>query len=438
MKKEFKVTVLSAAIILAGCASDSDSTASLPLETNYSETAIQTETLAQSIDSAKQKLNDSQNIELAWFATASVKDAQSALKEAKEYYSVFETDPSKANDSSGFFSSKTNIQAAEDAIVKFNLHITKAMKIREQSLSLLDEAFSFRAQLDEIDAESYYPKTAAQLENELKRLVDYVATEKPDRATKGQPALVTKQRALEVKTVTNIYLSPAENEFARLKNTNVKLHAPETLAAAAASLTAAKAFIASEPRATIKIQDKADEAMFSLKHAGNIGDVVKKLKAMPESSYERHVLSFEKMLLNISLALGAKDMRDLPIGTHGKNLVAHIKQQQLNETNSGQADQQLIAKLKQEVETLTLEVEKVVSLEATIAQLNAQQLAAEPNNTVPGIPVKTTEEKVVIAPATDVEAATSQPVQEKRSTTTEPVLSNPESVQAESASATAS
>ncbi|PSW18802.1 hypothetical protein C9I98_15140 [Photobacterium sanctipauli] len=403
MKKELKITALAAAIILSGCASDSDSTASLPLETNHSETAIQTDNLVQSIESAEQSIAGAKDIELSWFATSAMRDAQEALKEAKEYYSVFELDPAKANSSSGFFSSKTNIQAAEDAVNQFNLHFAKANKIRQQSLSVLDEAFSYRHQLTEIEAAKHYPNTAKQLESELKRLVNYVADDKPERATKAQPALVTKQRALEVKTVTKIYLSPAQKELARLKKANVALHAPETLASASATLTAAEAFIASEPRATAKIKDKADEAMFSLKHAGNISDVVKKLKAMPEKDYERHVLSFERMLLNISLALGAQDMRDQPIGTHGKNLVAYIKQQRQDVGN----EQQLIAELNQEIDALSREAEKVASLESQISQLNAEKLAQQQTEVIPAVPVKAAEEKV----------ATEQPTPETQAQT---------------------
>ncbi|MGF1682560.1 hypothetical protein [Photobacterium minamisatsumaniensis] len=384
MKMELKVTALAAAIFLSGCASDSDSTASLPLESNQTELAVQTNALSQDIDNANELLKTAKQDELSWFATIPMREANNALKEAKEYYAVFETDPSKANSSIGFFSSKTNIQAAEEAINNFNINVNKANDIRKQSLLLLDEAFSYRAQLNTIESAKYYPRTTDQLEKDLKRLVDFIATNRSPRAISGQPDLVTKQRALEVKTITNIYLTPAKKELTRLNNANVSLHAPDTLAAAAASLAAAEAFIVSEPRAIAKIQDKAAEAMFSLKHAGNIGDVVKKLKAMPESNYERHVLSFEKILLNISVALGAEDMRDQPIGTHGKNLAAVIKQQQMNSSDSKQAQQQLIAQLAQEqskveqltqnVAALSLENERIALLEAEVAQLNTNEL----------------------------------------------------------------
>jgi|GEM_PF-1159471 len=370
MKREFKVAALAAAITLSGCASDSDSTASLPLETNQSQTAIQIDGMKQSIDLAEETLSSSYKAELDWFASIQIRDAKKALAEAKEYYAEFELDPSEANSSSGFFSSKTNLQAAEEGIAQFKVHISKAESIRAEVLTILEDAFGYREQLAAINAAKYYPKTAKQLEQNLKRLVDYVANEDADKAINAQPELIRKQRALEVKTVTRIYLSDAQKELKRLKIAKVGMHAPETLARAAAAVTAAQAFIAAEPRATAQIIDKADEAMFSLKHAQQISNVVKKLKAMPEKDYERHVLSYEKILLEITLALGAEDMRDQAISKQGKNLVNHIKGNLQGEQESMLAQQKVRSELIDEKA-------RTAMLEKEIAKLSAQLLATK-------------------------------------------------------------
>jgi len=370
MKRNFKVAALAAAITLSGCASDSDSTASLPLDTNQSQAATQIDNFAQSLESAEKKLESTQKTELNWFATIQMRDAKKALAEAKEYYAEFELDPSQANSSSGFFSSKTNLQAAEDGITAFHTHVAKAETIRAEALTILEDAFGYRDQLVTINAAKYYPKTAKQLELSLKKLVDNIARDNSERAISGQPELVRKQRALEVRTVTRIYLSDAQKELKRLKIAQVGLHAPETLANASAAVTAAEAFIAAEPRATNQIINKADEAMFSLNHAQQVAIVVKKLKAMPEKDYERHVLSYEKILLEITLALGSEDMRDLPISKQGKNLVKRIKDSQQGEQNTMLAQQKVQSELADEKM-------RAAVLEQKIAKLSAQLLAAQ-------------------------------------------------------------
>lgn len=407
MKREFKIAALAAAVALSGCASDSASTSSLPLETNQAQeqVSVQINKVKQSIDSAEKKLQEAKENKLDWFATLQVRDAQNALAEAKEYYAEYELDPSEANSSSGFFSSTTNIQATEESLAKFNAHLTKAEAIRVSVQTVLEEALSYRDQLNKINAVKYYPTSAKQLERKIKTLVDYVADEKAERAISAQPELVRKQRALEVRTVTRIYLYDAQTELKRLKQARISMHAPETLAQGAAAVKAAEAFIAAEPRATAQIIDKADEAMFSLKHAQQIANVVKKLKAMPEKDYERHVLSFEKILLNVSLALGSEDVRDQPISKQGKHLVDFIKANQQGEQESAIAQQKLRSELGDEKARAAI-------LEKKVAELSAQLLAAQqapvlpltaPVQAVPVAPIKT----ATVAPApTSAPAAT--------------------------------
>ncbi|MCQ1056613.1 hypothetical protein LRP52_00850 [Photobacterium sp. ZSDE20] len=390
MKKGLTLSAIAVTVLLSGCASDSDATKTLPLESNQSEISTQINSIAQSINQAKEKLSNAKADDLPWFATKHYQDADKALSDAKEYYALFETDPSKARSSTGFFSSRTNIQATEDALNQFNLNIAKAEMIREKALSVLDEAFSYRAQLASLDVNEYYPKTNARLDTQLQTLVNFIAEDRTERATSGQPDLVSRQRALEVKTVTRIYLSDAQKELARLKTSNTALHAPDTLAVAATRVTAAEAFIGAEPRSINEIEDKAAEAMFSLQHAEHIADVVQQLKALPEKDYERHVLTFEKLLVNISKALGSDDLRDNSINQQGKLLVSLIEEQKTQSSEGEQSLQQLLAQLTDEQKKVTeLEAsltaeqqasvqtsEKMKQLEAKVAELNTSLVAA--------------------------------------------------------------
>lgn len=416
MKKGLTLTAIAVTVLLSGCASDSDATKALPLESNQSEISSQISLIADSINQAKVKISNAKADDLQWFATKHFQDADKALSDAKEYYAVFETDPSKAHNSTGFFSSRTNIQATEDALNQFNLNIAKAEMIREKALSILDEAFSYRAQLDYLDVNKYYPKSNARLETQLKTLVNFIADDRTERATSGQPDLVSRQRALEVKTVTRIYLSDAQKELARLKTSNTALHAPDTLAVAATRVTAAEAFIGAEPRSINKIEDKAAEAMFSLKHAEHIADVVQKLKVLPEKDYERHVLTFEKLLVNISKALGSDDLRDNPINQQGKLLVSLIEDQKAQSSEGEQNLQQLLSQLTDEQEkvselqaSLTTEQqatvaagEKVKQLETKIADLNAALVVAytqaneQQDNTADTVAEEVTAEEVAV------------------------------------------
>lgn len=338
MKKELNITALLAAVTLtlSGCASNPDSTSSLANDAAQSETITHINTLRQSIDAADSQLETGSEQELSWFAEKEVTAAVKALADAKDYYKEFEFDPSKANSSTGFFSSQTNLSAAEDAVSQFNTHMINAQTIRTTALTTLSEAFSYRKQLKAIEAEQYFPSTVAELNKELKKLVDLIADGKTDSAVTAQPTLITKQRTLEIKTVTAIYLTDAKSELDRLIKTDMAQHAPNALSQVSSSLTATTAFIAINPRSIEAIKLKATEVMLFAKRAEHIALAVKSLKALPQSDYEDHVVKQEKIMLAISEALHTEEIRDLSFEEQGARILAFI------ETNMN--DQQVLNK----------------------------------------------------------------------------------------------
>ncbi|GAL05506.1 ATPase [Photobacterium aphoticum] len=323
MKMDLKLTALAAALLLAGCASDSNNTAATATPaTNHAEAASEVATLKQQITQAEQRLAQAKTQELDWLATDLMQEATQALQDAKEYYVVIEKDPTQAHSSSGFFSSTTNWQAAEENLKAFNDAVNQAQALQRQAHTLLAEAFSYRSQLHQLKANDIYPSTYQRLDGEFKTLIEWIADNDAERATQAQPALVTKLRALEVKTVVHLYLDDAKKTLASLKKANISQHAPDTLAAAAAAVVAAEAFITADPRDMDTIKQKADDAVFALKHTRHIADAVQQLKLLPAKDYERYVVSQETILLNISQALGADDSRDRALPEQGQAIVA--------------------------------------------------------------------------------------------------------------------
>lgn len=371
MIKELKFAALTAVIALTitGCASNPDSASSLAADAKQSETITQINNLKQAIDAANQKTTYGIEEELDWFATKEIKDANDALTEAKDYYAKFEFNPSEANSSTGFFSSTTNITAAEEGISKFNEHMTKAINIKAAALSALAEAFEYRTQLKKIDAQKYFPSTVKELEGDLKKLVDQVSNDKVEAAINSQPALIAKQRALEIKTVTAIYLTDAQKELDRLVKANTAQDAPKSLSQASASLTAAIAFVAAEPRSISKIELKAEEAIFSIKRAEQIALTVKKLKALQQKDYEDYIINYEKILFATSNALGADDSRDLSFEEQGKALVVFIEANLKDQEASIKAQQNLRKELKNQKSYTELLEEKISTLNTSLADV---------------------------------------------------------------------
>ncbi|MGF1687665.1 hypothetical protein L4C36_13345 [Photobacterium japonica] len=361
MKMDLKLTALAAALLLSGCASDSNSTATVTPTTNQTDTTQEAASLQQHITQAESRMEHAQAQDLMWLASDLMQDAEKALSDAKEYYAVIEQDPTQANSSSGFFSSTTNWQAAKDSLAAFNDAVDQAQTLQQQAHTILAEAFSYRVQLQHLNAAEYFPDTSRALDSEFKTLIEWIAEDDAERATQAQPALVTQLRAFEVKTVTHIYLDAAKQELAKLNSANVVQHAPDTLAAGAAAVVAAEAFITADPRDMATIQTKADEAMFALHHTRYIAEAVQQLKLLPVKDYERYVVSQETLLFNIAQALGAEDSRDRSMPEQGQALVAFITQYQ-----------QDLEDIKQLNAKLAAATDKVETLEHDLSQLNEQ------------------------------------------------------------------
>ena len=186
-------------------------------------------------------------------------------------------------------------------------------------------------------------------------------------AISAQPDLLVKQRALEVKTITKIYLANANQQLNQLKKDQIGDYAPKTLAQAAASVTAAEAFINAEPRAISKIKEKAEEAIFAIQHAKQIAIAVKQLQALPSSAYENYIVNIEDILLTISSKLGAADKRNEPISQQGKAIAAFIDHNMKNEQALEQQNTAL-------TEQVTQQKDQLEELAAQIASLNTKLL----------------------------------------------------------------
>lgn len=371
MKKELNIVVIMAVMMLTlvGCASNPDSVSNLAADAKQSETMTQINELKQSIDAADDLAAQGIESELDWFATKEVEDANKALAEAEEYYAKFEFNPLEANSSAGFFSSSTNMTASEEAIRQFNEYMTKAANVKTAALAILFEAFDYRTQLKSIDAKKYFPSTVKELEEDLKKLVGQVSNDNVEAAIAAQPALVAKQRALEIKTVTTVYLSDVKKELDRLIKAQTEQHAPKSMSQASASLTAAIAFVAAEPRSIEKIKIKAQYIIFLIKRAEQIALAVKTLKVLPQKDYEDYIVSYEKILVEISNTLDAKDHRDLAFKKQGQVLVTFIESNLKDQSASVKRQQQLRKELKDQESYNELLEEKISSLTANLADI---------------------------------------------------------------------
>lgn len=368
MLKDFKGSMIavSIAIALTGCATTgNNATNSLADEAARSELMIQINSVKQSIDAADKAFEEGKELELNWYASEDFEEAKQALEKAKSYYAEYEANPDEAMDKTGFFSSTTNIEATEENLSIFTAKIASAKATRTLVQTTLTEAFDNREYLKTIDADQHFPDLVKALDNELKDLIDDIADDKTERAIAGQAELVAKQRALEVKTITKVYLTKAQESFQALNNTNAKQVAPKSFSEASSTLTEALAFVASAPKQLEQIEEKANLSLFYTKRAELIADEVKQLRSLQQKpqEHENYILRIEALLSPIQEALGSKDARNLSFEEQTKALEDFVAQNLSDDETAEKALQETKAQLKEKTEYIEFLRSKIASAE---------------------------------------------------------------------------
>jgi len=368
MLKDFKGSMIavSIAIALTGCATTgNNATNSLADEAARSELMIQINSVKQSIDAAEKAFEEGKELELNWYASEDFEEAKQALEKAKSYYAEYEANPDEAIDKTGFFSSTTNIEATEENLSIFTAKIASAKATRTLVQTTLTEAFDNREYLKTIDADQHFPDLVKALDKELKDLIDDIADDKTERAIAGQAELVAKQRALEVKTITKVYLTKAQESFQALNNTNAKQVAPKSFSEASSTLTEALAFVASAPKQLEQIEEKANLSLFYTKRAELIADEVKQLRSLQQKpqEHENYILRIEALLSPIQEALGSKDARNLSFEEQTKALENFVAQNLSDDETAEKALQETKALLKEKTEYIEFLRSKIATAE---------------------------------------------------------------------------
>ena len=368
MLKDFKGSMIavSIAIALTSCATTgNNATNSLADEAARSELMIQINSVKQSIDAADTAFEEGKELELNWYASEDFEEAKQALEKAKSYYAEYEANPDEAMDKTGFFSSTTNIEATEENLSIFTAKIASAKATRTLVQTTLTEAFDNREYLKTIDADQHFPNLVKALDKELKDLIDDIADDKTERAIAGQAELVAKQRALEVKTITKVYLTKAQDSFQALNNTNAKQVAPKSFSEASSTLTEALAFVASAPKQLEQIEEKANLSLFYTKRAELIADEVKQLRSLQQKpqEHESYILRIEALLSPIQEALGSKDARNLSFEEQTKALEDFVAQNLSDDETAEKALQETKALLKEKTEYIEFLRSKIATAE---------------------------------------------------------------------------
>ncbi|SHH77189.1 hypothetical protein SAMN02745129_2901 [Ferrimonas marina] len=313
---------------LAGCASQPSVD---PATQNPDKQQAQIDAVWSRIDALEGPLQDE---ELAWFATAQMRRANSTWQDARQQYQLYAQTPERMYERLGVFSTRSRYQASQESLEDAEKLVQQAQEIRDQAKEQLAEPFHNREVLRSLDAQSLHSTTYQQLDEQLKSLVDNIASGRLSRALSAQPALLKAQRELEVRTVRDIYLTPHRRELERQKNEGLDQTAPASYEQASQRLEAAWKHVEAFPRDLDTVAAQAEATRFALAHSRHLGQDLQSLDKADRAERESYLLGLETQLAQLSHSLGMEDLRDRPLKQQLKEL-NKVLQKQMRQPEAG-------------------------------------------------------------------------------------------------------
>ncbi len=198
-------------------------------------------------------------------------------------------------------------------IAKADAILDKGQTMMAIVQSRLVNELALKDQLDKDNVGKVFPKEYENSIGKLSNLIEKIELEKTDNLDKDKIELIKTMQALDVRTIqyTALHESEVLNEDTRSKDGEEQ--APATLAEALRIYLDAGNRIAQAPHDEALVQRAGADTLFAARHARYVNERVLILQNKFKEAVEPIVLEEEKRLLDISTALGHKDLRDQSI-----------------------------------------------------------------------------------------------------------------------------
>jgi len=286
-------------LLLAGCAADVGKT----VKVSDAELAkYGTLSAADAVAALEKRLNDAKAANMPFFAPDYFRGASEILSDAQKSPEKQPKDELIGN------------------IAKADAILDKGQTMMAIVQSRLVNELAMKDQLDKDNVAKVFPKEYDKSISDLSDLIEKVELEKADNLDKDKIELVKMMQALDVKTIQYIALHDSEVINEDTQSKDGEKQAPATFAEALRVYQDAGNRISQAPHDKESVQHAGADALFAANHARYVNERVVALQNQIKKSIEPIVLEEEKRLLDISTALGHKDVRDQPIDRQAEEL----------------------------------------------------------------------------------------------------------------------
>jgi hypothetical protein len=380
---QFRILFVLGSLILAGCA--------IPVSTNIKPSPAHVAKYNELSDlnvvaSLEKNVNDARNTNMPFLAPTYFCEASQVLSESQSALGNKPRDVLVSNAARG------------DAILEKGRVIMGIVQYR------FAKELEYKAQLESYNAPRLLPEEYEKVIRDLSGLIGKVEHEQPDNIDRETETLLKTMSDLVIKSVQVGVLHESELINEESRNNNAENQVPLTFSAAMRAYQESKRKIAAAYHDQALVQRMGAEAMFAARHAQQVNERVAMLQnqlkvsagsgasagvatnsgevqenAQPEDkpsgtervSLERIVLHEEDRLRGIALALGLKDLRDLPLEKQAEEIRRAAKIA-ANQPNSEAIRHALEARLEAANKGLQQGVEELAQKDKQLAEKDSQ------------------------------------------------------------------
>lgn len=282
-------------LLLTACATSVGDTVAVSAENISKYESLST---AEAIAALETRIENAKTLDMPYLSPNYFKEASAILKAAKE--------PSKDKSKADLVSSL----AKGDAI------LDKGHSRMDIVQNRFSNELAQKVWLEKYNTAKIFPKEYENSISTLSTLIEKIELEKDDEIDDDKVKLLKTMQELVIRTVqhTELHECKAINEDTQSKG--AKERTPATFSEALSAYQDAMNQIALAPHDTESVNRAKTEALFAAHHARHVNERVQILQDKIKDSkeyIETLVRNEEKNLLDISTALGHKDLRDQPI-----------------------------------------------------------------------------------------------------------------------------
>ena len=329
--------------------------------------------------------------ELSFYAPLHMEQMQQALKQARSH--------ELAGDAQASIESSARVMSLLDS----------ALKNKTRAQSALSPLFSQKAVLDDIKAGSVMSARYQREMKELRSLISMIEAGESDKVIDKSAGVLKSLQQLELDTMLRLHWQPANETLEKADDEDADTHAPATFSDAELQVEKAAQTIRRHYQDRALTESTGKEALRAAQHALYIAREAKNITRLDSAQAEQAALEFEGYLHQLSMTLGAGDMRHMALKDQTLAIVQYAEEQERRNAAQQTTSPNNSATAIPEAASPVV-VEQPDAEAADKQQQNPAEDTAAPEEAAPE--KESTAEPVTVPAATETSAVTTESAEE--------------------------